>query len=142
MTGPAKVLFVIDRGGYPLFTNELASHGYEILVAASMRKALAMLKSVTPDVIVAEFNYGPRYGVLISNLEPLLSLVESRCPRTQVIALLEREHGAQLEQLKETYRIFASLAYPLEEQALLEAVMLAAARSSSTCSPVQGRGGS
>ena len=121
-TPKRTLLFVVDRGGYPLHSEMFVKAGYEVLLAPSTRKGLALLKSVSPDVIVAEFNYGPRYGVLISNLEPLLALVQTKHPRTKVITLVEKEFLPQLDRLQNKFSIYDALTFPLVKQALWECV--------------------
>ena len=61
MTYPAAqiskrlLLSIIELGGYPDFKPLYRQAGYEVESVASVRKALGLLKKLSPDVIVAEF---------------------------------------------------------------------------------------
>lgn len=123
---PKKLLFVIERGGYPLFTDELAQMGFAVAIEGSVRKALTRLKSEAPDIILAEFNYGPRYGMQISNLEPLLAQVEIAQPGARVIAFADKEYAHHLETLRARFRIFETLIYPLQQTQLVASIQRAA----------------
>ena len=123
---PKKLLFVIERGGYPLFTDELGQIGFAIAIEGSVRKALARLKTEAPDIILAEFNYGPRYGMQISNLEPLLAGVEAARAGAKVIALTDKEYAHHLETLRARFKIFDTLIHPLQKAQLMASVQRAA----------------
>lgn len=124
MNGPGKVLFIVEQGGYPvnLFERELAVQGHEVAIVQSMRKALSLLKSSKPDVILVEFNYTTHFRDRVSNLEPLLARVQSALPDTRVIVFLDREHDAVLDKLRARFRIDEALFYPLDMDRLLGAV--------------------
>lgn len=121
------LLFIIERGGYPVHAEHFTGEGHRVLIEPSMRKALARLKSVNPDVIVAEFNFGPRYGDRISNLEPLLAWVQTAARPARVIALVEPEYRHHVETLRARFPIFDVLVYPLDAQRLRDGVEHAAA---------------
>lgn len=123
---PKKLLFIIERGGYPLFVDELAQQGFVIATEHSMRKALARLKTEAPDIILAEFNYGPRYGMQISNLEPLLARIEAVRPSAKLIAFTEKEYAHHLDALRARFPIFDTLAYPLDKAKLVACIARAA----------------
>ena len=127
MTTRATLLFVVEQGGYPLFTSELEHAGYDVVVVRSVRKALSVLKTCSPDIIVAEFYHVSQFRDRVSNLESLLARVQSGSPRTRVIVLLDREDGAYLDRVRARYAIFNALYYPLEEQSLLHSIERAAA---------------
>lgn len=120
------LLFIVERGGYPLFNDELVQRGFAVATEHSMRKALARLKTETPDIILAEFNYGPRYGMQISNLEPLLARIETVSPDAKLIAFTEREYAHHLASLRVRFRIFDTLTYPLQKADLFASVERAA----------------
>jgi len=84
-----------------------------------VRKALGLLKKLSPDVIVAEFNFQSDFRDRTSSLESLLAVVQ-RSPKTRVIVFYEKDHAHQLTRLTNQYPIHATLAYPIDAQ-LLEA---------------------
>ena len=119
---PKHLLFIIERGGYAIPMEQFKQAGYAVTVEQSVRKALAALKSLRPDVIVAEFNYGPKYGVQISNLEPLLARVQTAHAGAKVIVFTEREFSHHLDKLRTRFAIFDVLTYPVEKETLLGSV--------------------
>ncbi|MHB1566797.1 MAG: hypothetical protein ACYCXG_08815 [Acidiferrobacter sp.] len=125
MMASPTLMFIIERGGYPVCADQLASDGYRTIMARSMRKALVLLKSVRPDIVVAEFNFGPRYGDRISNLEPLLAQLQATYSSARVIALADHEYRSHLGTLAR-FAIFDILTHPVTEDRLLGAVRRAA----------------
>lgn len=121
-----KLLFIIERGGYSFFADHFMQAGYAVATERSMRKALTRLKTETPDIILVEFNYGPRYGMQISNLEPLLARVETALPGAKVIAFTEKEYAHHLEVLRRRFAIFDALMFPLQKAQLVASVERAA----------------
>jgi DNA-binding NtrC family response regulator len=120
--GKASILFIIEQGGYPLFSSDLEACGFDVQSCTSMRKGLSYLKTSSPDLVLAEFNYGPRYGVLISNLEPLLSHIQLHHPNTRVIVFYDKEHGHHLDTLRQKYAIADTLPYPLDKDSVISSI--------------------
>ncbi|MHB8414547.1 MAG: hypothetical protein ACYDB1_04055 [Acidiferrobacteraceae bacterium] len=120
------LLFIIERGGYPVCAERFTRLGYRVIVERSMRKALALLKSASPDVVIAEFNFGPRYGDRISNLEPLFARIETGLRAMRVIALADAEYWHHLETLRERFPVFDTLMHPVTEDRLVDCVSRAA----------------
>jgi hypothetical protein len=120
------LLFIIERGGYPVCADRFSRLGYRVIIERSMRKALALLKSASPDVVVAEFNFGPRYGDRISNLEPLFARIETGFRATRVIALADAEYWHHLDTLRKRFPIFDTLMHPVTEDRLVDCVNRAA----------------
>ena len=116
---PSKrtLLSIIELGGYPDFKPLYRQAGYDVESAASVRKALGLLKKIHPDVIVAEFNYQSDFRDRTSSLESLLAVVQ-RLPNTKVIVFYEKDHAHQLVRLRAQFPIHAALAYPIDTQQL------------------------
>ena len=121
-----KLLFIIEQGGVPVYADEYSRAGFDVSVVQSMRKALAKLKSDTPDIICTELNYDPSFRDRVSNLEPLLAKLQSTSPNTRVIVFLEPEHRPNLERLKERFEVFDALYYPLQMENILASLKKAA----------------
>ena len=51
------LLSIIELGGYPDFKPLYRRAGFEVETVSSVRKALGLMKKLSPDVIVAEFNF-------------------------------------------------------------------------------------
>jgi len=115
----AKLLFIIEQGGFPVYAEEYAAAGYEVSVASSVRKGLAALKSSDPDIICAEMNCDPNFRDRVSNLEPLLARVQSAHPGTRVIVFVEKENLHKVDTLRQRFKIADALTYPLNMQQIL-----------------------
>lgn len=116
------VLFIVERGGYALPLDALAARGYRAEAETSMRKALMRLKHETPAVVVAEFNFGPKYGDRISNLEPLLARLQAIPRPPKVVVLAEREYRHHADILRARFAIEAVLVFPVDGDALTETI--------------------
>jgi hypothetical protein len=100
-------------GAYPDFTALYRQHGFEIINAKTLRKALALIKQVSPDVIVAEFVYAPTYGSQLSNFESLFAAAQNFAPHAQFIALLHHNDLTHLEKVRGSDQACATLFYPV-----------------------------
>jgi DNA-binding NtrC family response regulator len=114
---PKNLLAVIELGGYPDFSPLYRQAGFAVTTVTTARKAIAAVKKAPPDVIVAEFNYQSDFRDRTSSLESLLAAAE-RHAGIKVIVFYEKESRHQLDKLLAQFSIFASLAFPIEEQAL------------------------
>jgi hypothetical protein len=120
------LLSIIELGGYPDFKPIYRQAGYEVESAASVRKALGLLKKLSPDVIVAEFNFQSDFRDRTSSLESLLAVVQ-RTPKTKVIVFYEKDHAHQLTRLTNQYPIHETLAFPIDPAQLEQSLQRAAA---------------
>ena len=87
----------------------------------TMRKAVASIKKRVPDIIVAEFNYQSDFRDRTSSLETLLASIQ-KYPQTKVIAFYDKENIDKLNRLLAVHKLHATLAYPIDEDALLKAL--------------------
>jgi len=111
------LLSLVELGGYPNFTPLYEAEGFSVTAATSTRKAIAIIKKNTPDVIVAEFNYQSDFRDRTSSLESLLSSVE-RFPHTHAIVFYEKETQHQLDKFLQQFDVFKVMPYPIEEDSL------------------------
>ena len=86
-----------------------------------MRKATKLLKKVKPAVVVAEFNFQSDFRDRTSSLETLMATVQ-RIPNCKVIVCYEKEQRAQLERLLAVFDVFATIAFPINEDDLSQAL--------------------
>lgn len=122
-----KLLAIVEQGGYPNFTPLYQRNGYEVTMAHAMRKAINIVKKIQPEVIVAEFNYQSDFRDRTSSLESLLATVERLSQggdsnSIKVIVFYEKEYTHQLEKLQAVFSNFETLAYPIQEQDLEQAI--------------------
>ena len=123
-----KLMFIVEQGGVPVYADDIKKLGFEITVVQSMRKALSRLKTEKPDIVCTELNYDPGFRDRVSNLEPLLAKLQSTSPETRVIVFLEREHESNLNRLKERFKIFDALYYPINMEELLASLQKASTK--------------
>jgi DNA-binding NtrC family response regulator len=117
-TAVAKsLLSLIELGGYPDFSPLYRRAGFTVTTVNTARKAIAAVKKAPPAVIVAEFNYQSDFRDRTSSLESLLAAAE-RHAGIKVIVFYEKESRHQLDKLLAQFSVFATLAYPIAEQAL------------------------
>ena len=116
-----ELLAIVELGGYPDFTPIYQRCGFEVETTDSMRKAVRILKKMTPAVIVAEFNYQSDFRDRTSNLETLMSVAQ-RMPDTQIIVFYEKEYLHQFERVTSRFPIHTALAFPVDEQKLEKAL--------------------
>ncbi len=108
------LLWVEEQGGYPDFSSLYQALGYRLVKAHGVRKALAALKKLEPQVVVAEFNYAPTYGARISPVEPLLARLQSHYPMTRVLLFVEKERLPHLKRLEARFGELPVLSYPIQ----------------------------
>ncbi len=117
MAAPRTLLSITELGGYPDFTPLYEKAGYAVTKAVSVRKAITALKSLQPDVVVAEFNFQSDFRDRTSSLESLLAVIQ-RIPKTRVVVFYDKEHEHQLARVTSRFPIRATLAYPIQPEAL------------------------
>ncbi len=76
------LISIIEIGGYPDFACLYQQAGYQVIKINTMRKALQFLKNNSPDIIVAEFIFCPKYGFFISNVDSLFAMIAGKHPDT------------------------------------------------------------
>jgi hypothetical protein len=115
------LLSIIESPLHPDFSGLYRRLGFEERRASSMRKAISMLKTQQPEVIVCEFFYGysNNYaGVNISNLDVMLASLQKYSPDSRVIVLVEKPERQYVDQLGALFPLHAILTTPVTDQAL------------------------
>jgi len=111
------LLSIVELGGYPNFSALYQQKNFAIEQAESMRKATKLLKKIKPAVVVAEFNFQSDFRDRTSSLETLMATVQ-RIPNCKVIVFYEKEQRTQLERLLAVFDVFATIAFPINEDDL------------------------
>ena len=112
-----QLLAIVEMGGYPNFMPLYAELGYDAQSVTSLRKARNLLRGGVPDVIVAEYNFQSQFRDRTSNLETLMAVLQKH-PAVKVIAFYEPAHSHKLALLEERFPLFATLAFPIDRDAL------------------------
>jgi len=115
------LLSIVELGGYPDFSTLYQQKSFAVEQAESMRKATKLLKKIKPAVVVAEFNFQSDFRDRTSSLETLMATVQ-RIPNCKVIVFYETEQRIQLERLLAVFNVFATIAFPINEADLSQAL--------------------
>ena len=118
MNEKKTLLSIVELGGYPDFTALYEDYGFTVLKANSMRKALSLLKRHSPEVIVAEFIYGPTYGSQLSNFESLFAALQRDAPAAHLIALMDKANSRHFDKLKGRFPAHKVFYFPLNRDEL------------------------
>ena len=120
-----KLFSIIESSSHPPFSELYRQLGYEELVFTSMRKAIQTLKTVTPDVVIADFlyGYGNNYaGVNISNLDVFLYSMAKYAPQARMIALYEKSEQGYIKQFEQLFPEVQCLLLPVSKARLESAL--------------------
>ncbi len=115
------LLSIIEIGGYPDFTPLYESAGFEVVQTSSVRKAVKLIRSRKPAVMVAEFNFQSDFRDRTSSLETLLSSTEGVAD-SRMIVFYENEYKHQYERFLSAFQVHASIAFPVSEDKLKAAL--------------------
>ncbi len=122
-----NLLAIIEMGGYSNFTPLYERAGFEVTSTNTMRRALVISKKLKPDVVVAEFHFGPTYGTRISNLETLFAGLQRDNPKARLIIFMDKQDQPHLQKVEAIFPLYATLTYPIERSRLLETIQRARA---------------
>jgi hypothetical protein len=115
------LLAIVEMGGYPNFAPLYRELGFEVITERAMRKALSLLKQLTPAVVVAEFNFQSDFRDRTSSLESLLATLQ-RHPDCRVVVFYEPDTLHQLDKLRSRFPAIQALPFPVDPQKLRAAL--------------------
>lgn len=124
MTSNKQLLSIVEVGGYPDFSELYQQAGFQVETAKTMRKALSVLKKAFPAVIIAEFNFAPKYGSFISNVDSLMALIVGKSPITQLVLFVHKEEQHHLQRLCQRFPNIqlTTLTYPIQTDKLQQSL--------------------
>lgn len=117
-----QLLFFVDEGGFDDFTPLFVSLGFDVDFEDSQREAVKLAKKNNYQVLVAEFSYNPEFRDRVSNIESLLATLEGHSPEVKIIILYDEINQSQLNQLKQRYRMDATLTFPVDEKTIQDCI--------------------
>ena len=126
-----KLFSIIESPLHPDFSALYKRLNIEESKFSSMRKAIAALKTQTPDLVVAEFmyGYGNNYaGVNVCNLDVFLYSLQKYSASSRIIVLVEKREYQYVEKLAALFPLHAVLPYPVREQDI-ESFLISTAES-------------
>jgi DNA-binding NarL/FixJ family response regulator len=116
-THPKKLLAVIEflaHAKLPEFYKQL---GFEVTAEWQVRKAVALVRKIKPDVIVADFYFQADFRDRLSNLESLLAAAQP-FKQTRILVFYEPGGESTLQRVRQRMRIDAALPTPVTEEAI------------------------
>ena len=116
------LLSITELGGYPDFTSLYEALGYQVEKTDSVRKAVKLIRSKKPSVMVAEFNFQSDFRDRTSSLETLLSSTQGVTDASMIV-FYEKEFEPQYQRFLQTFSVAASLTFPVEEAELRSALL-------------------
>jgi len=116
------LLSITELGGYPDFTSLYESLGYQVEKTDSVRKAVKLIRSKKPSVMVAEFNFQSDFRDRTSSLETLLSSTQGVTDASMIV-FYEKEFEPQYQRFLQTFSVAASLTFPVDEAELRSALL-------------------
>ncbi len=122
VTNKPVLLSITELGGYPDFTSLYEALGYQVEKTDSVRKAVKLIRSKKPSVMVAEFNFQSDFRDRTSSLETLLSSTQGVTDASMIV-FYEKEFEPQYQRFLQTFSVAASLTFPVEEAELRSALL-------------------
>lgn len=119
------LLSIIESSGHPNLTSLYDELDIQENKLYSMRKAIASLKKLQPDYIVAEFfyGYGNNYaGVNISNLDVLLYSLQKYSCHTKVIVIVDKNEYKYVDKLNEIIKLHDVIKFPVSSKQLIDSL--------------------
>ncbi|MGB1109575.1 MAG: hypothetical protein ACPG4N_04425 [Gammaproteobacteria bacterium] len=117
-----RALILSELGVLPRIGSELEAMGWEVHEASNQRRAVKAARQLLPDLVVAEYIFTPDFRDRVSNLDTLCGQMQVHHPDYRLVIVHEQEDEASLVRFRANYPVHAALAYPVDRQALLEAI--------------------
>lgn len=117
MSQAKKLLTLIEFMGHAKFPALYKQLGFDVTTEWQARKAVALVRKLKPDVIVADFYFQADFRDRLSNLESVLATAQP-LPDTKILVLYEPESQAALDKVRARLRIDAALVIPVKEDEL------------------------
>ena len=118
---PKKLLAVVEFMEHARLHELYKSLGYDVTLEWQVRKAVALVRKLKPDVIVADFFAQSDFRDRLSNLESLLAATQL-LKEFKVLVFYEPHNLSALERVRERMHIDVALPMPATDQAIREAL--------------------
>lgn len=114
---PKKLLSVVEFLEHSKLASLYKQLGYEVSTEWQVRKAIALMRKLPPDVIVADFYFQADFRDRLSNLESLLAAAQPLA-HTKILVLFDPQHQPMLDKVRSRLRMDATLTMPIKESEL------------------------
>ena len=119
MTSPTKkLLAVVEFLEHAKLSARYQQLGFSVSTECQVRKAIAALRKLQPDVIVADFYAQSDFRDRVSNLESLLAAAQAM-PQVKILVFYEPSNQAALDRVRSRLRIDVALPMPVQEAVLM-----------------------
>lgn len=108
------VIEFIEHSQYPAIYKAL---GFDVTIEWKVRKAVSLVRTTEPDVIVADFYFQSDFRDRLSNLESLLAASQLH-KNIRTLVFYEPQNESVLDRVRQRMRIDAALPMPVSEQAI------------------------
>lgn len=112
-----KLLSVVEFLEHSKLAGLYKQVGYEVSTEWQVRKAIALMRKLQPDVIVADFYFQTDFRDRLSNLESLLAAAQPLA-QTKILVLYEPKNQPVLDKVRSRLRMDATLTMPIKEAEL------------------------
>lgn len=99
------------------------SMGFGVTTTWDARKAVALVRKLKPDVIVADFYFQSDFRDRLSNLESVLAAAQP-LKNTRVLVFYEPNDAPALERVRARMNIDSALPMPVNEEAISRVLSL------------------
>ncbi len=114
---PEKLLSVVEFLEHSKLASLYKHLGYEVSTEWQVRKAIALMRKLQPDVIVADFYFQADFRDRLSNLESLLAAAQPLA-QAKILVLYEPKNQPVLDKVRSRLRMDATLTMPIKEAEL------------------------
>jgi len=108
-----NLLSILPYANNPSFDTTYKKLGLKVTAAGTLRKALSLIKTISPDIVVAEFIYAPTYGSQLSNFESLFAAAQSYASHAHFIALTHPDDTQHIKKILTLYNQCEVLTLPV-----------------------------
>ena len=113
-----NLLSILPYANNPSFDAIYKKLGLKVTAANTLRKALSLVKKISPDIVVAEFIYAPTYGSQLSNFESLFAAAQSYANHAHFIALTHPDDLQHIKKIAPQYNHCVILTLPVTAEQL------------------------
>lgn len=114
---PKKLLAIIVFMAHTKLPEFYRTLGFEVTTTWDTRKAVALVRKLKPDVIIADFYFQSDFRDRLSNLESVLAAAQP-LKDTRTLVFYEPHDAAALEKVRARMRIDAALPTPTSQDAI------------------------
>ncbi|TCV89008.1 hypothetical protein [Sulfurirhabdus autotrophica] len=114
---PKKLLAVIEFLSHAKFPALYKMLGFEVVAEYQVRKAVALLRKMKPDVIVADFYFQSDFRDRLSNLESLLAVAQTM-KETRILVFYDPQDAPALEKVRQRMHIDIAMPTPATDAAI------------------------